>query len=169
MEGSTERYCFAIPRAVACLKMATVIIIQLYSSARFIMAGDGSPPAYNEKITRTEKSRGEVFVCVWVCASLYLLVGGWHLCVFVVCRWNSECLETGTGSEEGVTQHNPSGWCVHPVYLSAFSRPPLPPLIWMELIGPSTSLYGWLVCVFFHHSCWVPKKKQMCSFCYSLN
>lgn len=117
-----------------------------------------------------QKRAGERALCVCECV---------HLCIFwwvggmCVCLWCADetvnAWKPGQGQRKGVTQHNPSGWCAHPVYLSAVSRPPLPPLIWMELIGPSTSLYGWLVCVFFHHRCWVPKKKQMCSFCYSLS
>lgn len=94
---------------LVCLKMATIIIISLYSSAQFIMAGDGSPPAHNEKITGTEKIR-ERGLCV--------CLGGWCVCVSgVQMKWR---ILGNQGRVKGKGQSSPLPQSHNTLWLSAF-------------------------------------------------
>lgn len=52
------------------------------------------------------------------------------------------------GQSPPPSQH-PVALGAHPAHLSVFSRPPLLPLIRMELIWPYSGFHGWLVSVFF--------------------
>ena len=62
----------------------------------------------------------------------------------------------GRGQSPPPSQH-PVALEAHPAHLSVFSRPPLLPLISMELIWPYSGFHGWLVSVFLPpESCWFP-------------
>lgn len=94
---------------------------------------------------------------------------GGGLCVSLcMCVWCTDEMEKqwkpGQGQSKGTVAppppERPVGLCSHPAHLSVFNRPPLPPLIRMELIWPYSSFHGWLVFVFPPHSCWFPESNR---------
>lgn len=96
-----------------------------------------------------QKRAGERSLYVCVCVSIFVSAGGWLACTCVSGVQMKRWIPGNRDGVRGKGWHSttPLARCVHPAHLSAFSRPPLPPLIRMELIWLYISLYGWLVCV----------------------